>query len=239
MADWITECLKRGAATCPICRGHTEQDPARLRINHDLDDALAALRDGTGGGALIGGGGGGGVGEGAPAKQPAAADGPRHAIKDAATLSRACYDGDEATALAHISPDTVNVGLPLTHACMRGLEAVALRIIDAGGNVNPVQLGGGNPLTWACWNKMELVALKLIEKGADVNYMETSAPRNTPLTNAAYQCLDLVALRMIDKGASVNLRNGSGRSPLQQCAGKEGQQGMARVIDALRAKGAV
>ena len=62
---WIASQRARGAAaTCPVCRGALEQDPARLRVNHDLEALLAALlaaaapRHGSGSG---GGGGAGGA----------------------------------------------------------------------------------------------------------------------------------------------------------------------------------
>ena len=240
---WVTAQAARGeAATCPVCRGHTQQDPLQLRVNHALEEALAALAA-----ARV-------SGSSAVADSPAsvaataavAAAAPRSrshvAAHEAAALSRACYAGDRAAALTALAADpaSVHCGLPLTHACMTSLEDVAMRILDAGGAPDPPQDYGGNPLTWSCWNRLELVALRLIALGARVDFKEASTPHNTPLTNSCERGLDLVALRLIDAGADVHLRNGSGRSPLDACLGpgKEARRGMARVIAALREKGA-
>jgi hypothetical protein len=246
LADWIRTCTSQGrAATCPVCRGNTPSDPSSLRINHDLDAALRALsaastKGATGGTGGAGAGAGAGTGSGGTVQVAAAAAAMVEEASQApsrAALSRACWDGDEALARSLIRPDTVNVGLPLTHACMHNLPFLAMRLIEAGAEVDPHQDGGGNPLTWMCWHKATPVALELISRGANVDYKELTWPHNTPLTNACYQGADLIALALIDAGANVNLKNGSGRSPLAD-ASRHTNERMARVIEALRRKGA-
>ena len=106
---------------------------------------------------------------------------------------------------------------PLWQACARGLEAVAMRLLDRGGvDVDATNSQTGTtPLYWACAQRLGAVALRLLDiGGVDVDATD-SRNGTTPLWWACHNGLGEVALRLLGDGViDPDAKHRDGTTPL-------------------------
>lgn len=106
---------------------------------------------------------------------------------------------------------------PLHWSILQGQNAIAIRLIDLGADVNARSDNGETPLFQASARDVYFqphpvtLAAVLIEKGADVRVRENSFGA-TPLHPAA--TLDIVRL-LVEHGADVNARMNDGSTPVK------------------------
>ncbi|AYV79378.1 MAG: hypothetical protein Faunusvirus11_17 [Faunusvirus sp.] len=90
---------------------------------------------------------------------------------------------------------------PLIYTCYKGLETVAMLLLDRGCDVNAVTEDNESSLIYACLFGRTNLALKLIERGADVDIITTYSG-----TSVLSHCItDQVIEAIINKSSNVHI----------------------------------
>ena len=143
---------------------------------------------------------------------------------------------DESAILALINNPAFPVNVengngttPLHYACARGLERVALRLIEKGADVNFTKGDyGHSPLYSAYREGWKRLVLKLIEKAAHVNARD---PYGTPLLIVfSREGWKQGALKLIEKGEDVNVSDSTLGTPLIAAYSKEWDDVAVKLI---------
>ena len=121
---------------------------------------------------------------------------------------------------------------PLSEAITFGHADVVSALIAAGAKVDLVERTGVNLLHWATLTNRPDVIPLLARAGVEINAIDEAG--FTPLMYAATVDFgDTATLRaLIAAGADKAIRNGAGRTPLQQAR----RLGLAKIADAIAAR---
>ncbi|KAM5357706.1 hypothetical protein ACJZ2D_015991 [Fusarium nematophilum] len=116
---------------------------------------------------------------------------------------------------------------PLQWAALRGHEAVARLLLEAGADKEAKDDDDRTPLHWAAENRHEAVARLLLEKGAN------KEPKNnngqTPLHLAAVCGHEAITQLLLEAGADKEAKDDSNQTPLHWAA-KGGHEAIARLL---------
>lgn len=116
---------------------------------------------------------------------------------------------------------------PLHWAAVRGHEAVAALLLDAGAPANVTGADGGSPLHWACHHDLPDLVTKLLKAGADPNLANQWG--RTPLHVAARRDCRQVATVLIANGALLGAATHEGWTPLHVAA-RAGHPAMMQLL---------
>jgi ankyrin repeat protein len=122
-------------------------------------------------------------------------------------------------------------GLP--DAAAHGDEALVIRLLEAGADINTIHFRTGTALTGAAGSGHESIVRLLLEKGADVNVL--AGTYGTALAAAATSrsdtyCLVIVQL-LLAHGAEINLTDGeSGTALMWAAIGGEERESVVRLL---------
>ena len=124
-------------------------------------------------------------------------------------------------------PDAARLGADLVQAIAKGRQDEALRLIDAGADVDHYSAGDGTPLTMAARDPDMVSARRLVERGADVN---RAAPGDgNPLIAASARGHRAFAALLLAHGADINGFVLGDETPLIAAARSE-NPGMVRFL---------